>query len=178
MDANDRNRILLVDEQDRPLRFEDKIPVHERATLHRAFSIFVFDGRGRMLLQLRSRKKEAFGGLWTNACCGHHYEAYADRPLVEVAGVRLPEEFGFSTAIREKFTFIYQAKDPGSRFTEHELDHVFVGRFDGTPSPNPDEIDDYRWIEPAELLRDVEVNRDAYSPWFKIAVGRVLGEAR
>lgn len=175
---NPRDRILLVDERDQPLRFDAKIPVHERAVLHRAFSIFVFDGRGRMLLQLRSRKKEAFGGLWTNTCCGHHYEPYADRPLVEVARDRLHEEFGFTTDLRELFTFIYRAPDPQSRFTEHELDHVFVGRFDGEPAPNPDEIDEFRWIDPAELARDVEANSARYSPWFKLSVGRVLGEAR
>src|SRR5439155_21584921 len=69
-----RNRILLVDDRDRPLGFGDKLPVHEQAVLHRAFSIFVFDGKERLLLQLRSGKKEAFGGLWTNTCCRHHYE--------------------------------------------------------------------------------------------------------
>jgi len=171
-----RDRILLVDERDRPLRFDDKIPAHERATLHRAFSIFIFDGKGRMLLQLRSRKKAAFGGLWTNACCGHHYETFAERPLADAAAARLPEEFGFSANLRELFTFTYRAQDPESRFIEHEFDHVFVGTFDGRPAPNPDEIDDFRYVEPAALVREMEAAPARYSPWFKLSVARVLDE--
>lgn len=164
--------LILVDAQDNPVGFETKLRAHEDGgKLHRAFSIFIFDSAGRMLLQRRAKKKYHFGGLWTNACCGHPRRG---EKLAEAANVRLMQEFGFYTETREVFSFIYRASDAQSGLTEHELDHVFYGEFDGEPHPNPDEIDDWKWVSLTELLEDLESNAHAYTPWFEIAVRQVV----
>lgn len=162
--------VILVDEHDNPIGFEAKLEAHKHGgKLHRAFSIFVFDGAGRMLLQRRSRKKYHFGGLWTNACCGHPRRGEA---LLDAARRRLREEFGFDAELEELFTFIYRASDPESGLAENEFDHVLRGEFDGEPRPNPEEIDDWRWIGPAELAVNLQANPRCYTPWFAIAARR------
>ena len=129
-----RDRVVLVDEQDRPLGTAAKLEAHQSGgRLHRAFSVFIFDSAGRMLLQRRGAGKYHFGGLWTNACCSHPQR---DEPVVEAARPRLREEFGFDAELTPAFTFIYRATDPASGLTEHEFDHVFFGRFDGEPHPD------------------------------------------
>jgi len=166
--------IVLVDPSDRTVGFEEKLMAHENGgKLHRAFSIFVFDGAGRMLLQRRSRKKYHFGGLWTNACCGHPRQGEA---LSDAARRRLREEFGFDAELEEAFSFVYRAHDPASRLTEHEFDHVFRGRFDGDPRPDPEEAEDWEWVDPARLVTDLERNPHRYTPWFRMVVGRVIEE--
>jgi isopentenyl-diphosphate Delta-isomerase len=173
MERNERSEeLILVDVHDNPVGFETKLGAHEDGgKLHRAFSIFVFDRSSRMLLQRRAKNKYHFGGLWTNACCGHPKRG---EKLRDAAQARLREEFGFHVEAREVFSFIYRASDAESGLTEHELDHVFCGVFDGEPRPNPDEIDDWKWVDPAELLADLESNPHAYTPWFKIATHRVV----
>lgn len=118
-----------------------------------------------MLLQLRSRKKYHFGGLWSNACCGHPGR---DEKIADAAAQRLLEEFGFRIPVRETFVFRYQAHDSASGLTENEFDHVLEGTFDGTPKPNPNEIDDFRWIRPDQLSLEVARDPAAYTPWFRI----------
>jgi isopentenyl-diphosphate delta-isomerase len=167
-------QIILVDEKDRPLGFEEKIRAHENGgKLHRAFSIFVFNSNGKMLLQLRSVKKHHFGGLWTNSCCSHPRKG---EKLEEAIHRRLKDEFGFDTKLEKKFDFIYKAFDKKSGLTEHEFDHVFVGTFDGAPKPNANEIDAFRWVDAKELSKDVEKNPGNYTPWFRLALDRVLGK--
>ena len=167
-----RNEVILVDEQDRPLGVEAKLRAHqEGGRLHRAFSVFIFDERGRMLLQRRSTKKYHFGGLWTNTCCSHPQR---DEAVADSARARLREEFGFEVDLSQGFTFLYRATDPASGLTEHEFDHVFFGRFDGQPRPNPDEIDDWKWVEVEALMADVRDHPERYTPWFRIALEQVL----
>jgi isopentenyl-diphosphate delta-isomerase len=164
--------LILVDKDDNQIGIETKKGAHENGgKLHRAFSIFIFDVAGRMLLQRRAKKKYHFGGLWTNACCGHPRQG---ETLQTAVHTRLQEEFGFDTQLEETFSFLYRAFDAESGMTEHEFDHVFCGEFSGEAHPNPDEIDDWKWVDPAELLVDLENNPDDYTPWFKIAVQRVI----
>ena len=167
-----RDEVVLVDEHDRPLGVAPKLAAHEHGgRLHRAFSVFIFDSAGRMLLQRRAPSKYHFGGLWTNACCSH---PSPDEPVIDAARARLRHEFGFDAPLERRLSFVYRAHDPASGLTEHELDHVLVGRFDGTPSPNADEIDAWRWVDPADLARDVRAHPDHYTPWFRIVLDRVL----
>jgi len=164
-------KVILVDENDKEIGTEEKIKAHENGgKLHRAFSIFIFNSKGEMLLQLRSKKKYHSGGLWTNACCSH------PRPgekLEQAAHRRLKEEFGFDTKLEEKLSFIYHAKlDNG--LSEHEFDHVFIGNFDGVPKPNLEEIDNWKWIKIEDLKRDIKENPEKYTAWFKIAIKKLF----
>lgn len=143
---------------------------HEHALLHRAFSIFIFNNQGEMLLQQRACAKYHSGCLWTNACCSHPRPGEA---LEMAAHRRLHEEMGFDTELQHAFHFIYKAQlDHG--LTEHELDHVFIGRFDGTFTPNSAEVDGYRWIDLPTLQRELRQQPDQFTIWFRIAVDRVL----
>ena len=173
MDRYEYNKeIILVDENDNLVGFETKLKAHEEGgKLHRAFSIFVFDARGKLLLQRRAKKKYHFGGLWSNTCCSHPKKG---EELQDAAQARLQQEFGFDTRLKELFSFLYRASDVGSGLTEHEFDHVFYGEFDGDPRPNPDEIEDWKWVDVAELMSDLENNPHCYTPWFKIAIQDVI----
>ena len=168
------DELILVDEQDNPVGHETKLRAHEEGgRLHRAFSVFIFNRAGEMLIQRRAPGKYHFGGLWTNACCSHPRRGES---TPAAARRRLRDEFGFDADLREVFTFIYRATDPTSGLTEHEFDHVFVGQFDGEPRPNPDEIDRWRWMKPDELLAEVRAEPAKFTPWFGLAVERVLAE--
>lgn len=166
-------RVILVDENDREMGSEEKIKAHEDGgKLHRAFSVFIFNSKGEMLLQKRAVSKYHFGGLWTNTCCSHPHPG---DPIEKTVHEKLKQEMGFDIELKEVFTFIYRAEfDNG--LTEHELDHVFIGKFDGEPQPNPEEADDWKWVNVEELQRDVKENPDNYTPWFRIALERVLSE--
>ena len=121
--------IILVDAADNQVGVETKLGAHENGgKLHRAFSIFIFDAAGRMLLQRRAKKKYHFGGLWTNACCGH---PKVGEKLPSAAHTRLQQEFGFDTQLEETFSFLYRAFDADSGLTEHEFDYVFCGEYNG-----------------------------------------------
>jgi isopentenyl-diphosphate delta-isomerase len=171
-ELNPADDLVLVDENDRPLGTAEKLAAHQRGgALHRAFSVFLFDAAGRMLLQRRAAGKYHFGGLWTNACCSHPRPAEA---VADAARRRVREELGIDVPLDHAFGFVYRAEDPASGLTEHEYDHVFVGRFDGEAVPDPAEVAALRWVEPAELLRDVEAAPGQYTPWFKIVLERVL----
>jgi isopentenyl-diphosphate delta-isomerase len=165
------DRVILVDENDRPVGSAPKLAAHQNGgRLHRAFSVFIFNSAGQMLLQRRAASKYHFGGLWTNACCSHPREG----SVIDSARARLREEFGFDVPLEELFSFVYRAEDPASGLTEHEFDHVLVGRFDGRPAPNPDEIEAWEWIDRSKLLRDVRERPQRFTPWFRIVLERVL----
>ena len=171
-DPTSADHVILVDEADRPVGTAPKLDAHlDGGRLHRAFSVFIFNSAGKMLLQRRAAGKYHFGGLWTNACCSHPGEG---RPVAEFARARLRHEMGLDVPLEPLFTFVYRAEDPVSGLTEHEFDHVLVGRFDGEPSPNPDEVGSWEWVERIDLLRDVRDNPGRYTPWFKIVLERVL----
>ena len=161
-------RVILVDEQDREIGVGEKLQTHYDGALHRAFSVFVFDRAGRLLLQKRARTKYHSAGLWSNTACGH------PRPgetTAEAARRRLREEMNFDCELRELFSFIYRAELSGG-LVEHELDHVFVGRFDGEPAPDETEVEEWRWVSMEELRRGLRREPARYSYWLKVALGR------
>jgi isopentenyl-diphosphate delta-isomerase len=170
---DERNeQIVLVNANDEQIGLEKKLKAHENGgKLHRAFSIFIFDDTGKMLLQRRSKKKYHFSGLWTNACCSH---PKSGEKLQDAAHARLRQEFGFDAKLTEIFSFTYRAPDPNSELTEYEFDHVFYGKFNDEPRPDPNEIEDWKWVELTELLADLESSPCEYTPWFKIAVHKVI----
>jgi isopentenyl-diphosphate delta-isomerase len=158
-----REQVILVDEQDREVGQAEKLSAHRaEGRLHRAFSVLLFDADGRTLLQRRAAVKYHFAGRWANACCGH------PRPgenTLDAARRRLHEELGIDTELSELASFTYRAEDAGSGLTEHEIDHVLVGRFDGDLQPNPLETDAVRWVDPAALQRALAERPDDYAPW-------------
>ncbi len=156
--------VILVDENDREIWKMEKIAAHrDGGHLHRAFSIFVFDRAGNVLLQLRARSKYHAGGLWTNTTCSH------PRPGEETLAAahrRLKEEMGFDTDLEELFSFIYRA-DVGNGLTEYEYDHVIVGLYEGPVRPDPREADGYAWVRWDFVKEDVQRHPDVYTPWFR-----------
>jgi isopentenyl-diphosphate delta-isomerase len=157
-------KVILVNEQDEQLGLMEKMEAHEKGLLHRAFSVFIFNDKGEMMMQQRALHKYHSGGLWTNTCCSHprvgeSTEAAAKR--------RLQEEMGFSCDVKEVFHFIYKAT-LDNNLTEHELDHVFFGYFNGFPQINPEEVASWKWMHPLEVASDMHQNPDQYTAWFKI----------
>ncbi|MDQ1293865.1 MAG: isopentenyl-diphosphate Delta-isomerase [Actinomycetota bacterium] len=131
--------------------------------LHRAFSVLVVNGDGRVLLQRRARAKSRFAGRWSNTCCGH---PVLGQDLARAAAGRLRAEMGLEIeTLTELGRFVYQAYDPTSPFEEHEYDHVFLGSTDRDPLPDPDEADAWRWADRAALADDLSEHPDRYSPW-------------
>lgn len=160
-------QVVLVDEQDRELGTREKLAAHRGAgVLHRAFSVFLFDARGRTLLQQRAADKYHFGGLWANSCCGHPRPGEA---LVPAAQRRLREEMGIAAALETVTRFIYSAQCARSGLTEHELDHVLVGRFEGTPAPDPAEATAWRWAAPEQLEAELARTPANFTPWLPLA---------
>jgi isopentenyl-diphosphate delta-isomerase len=158
--------VVLVTENDEQIGTAEKLLAHQRNLLHRAFSIFIHNGNGEVLLQKRALTKYHSGGLWTNTCCSH------PRPgedLVAAGKRRLKEEMGFSTELVAKFFFVYQA-DLDNNLSEHELDHVLVGEFNGQLAPNPEEASEVKWITIEELITDVTENPNNYTIWLQIII--------
>lgn len=161
--------LILVDEQDQPLGTCEKLEAHQKGLLHRAFSVFLFDHSGRMLLQQRALHKYHSGGLWTNSCCSHPYPA---EDTLLAAKRRLQEEMGLVTSIEKAFDFTYRAElDNG--LTEYEFDHVFVGFYDGEVVPNAQEVMDYCYLSIPEIEKQLNIRAERYTEWFKIAFPRV-----
>lgn len=161
-------KIILVDEKDKEIGFGEKLKIHKEGKLHRAFSIFVFNSKGELMLQQRAISKYHSGGLWTNTCCSHPRIGESTEPA---AHRRLQEEMGFDCELEEIFSFIYDAKLDHGLF-EHEFDHVFMGKFDGEPKINPEEADGRKWINMEALKKDIMENSKNYTVWFKIALDK------
>jgi isopentenyl-diphosphate delta-isomerase len=159
-------KVILVDENDNALGLMEKMEAHEKALLHRAFSVFTFNNKGELLIHQRAHEKYHSGGLWTNTCCSHPREG---ETTLEAAKRRLQEEMGFVCELNEAFSFIYKAElDQG--LTEHEYDHVFIGEFNGEPQINPNEVADWKYVDLEMLKQDVDRNPENYTVWFKIAL--------
>ena len=157
-------RVILVDKDDNQIGTMPKMEAHEKAVLHRAFSVFVFNVKGELMLQQRAAHKYHSPLLWTNTCCSHQRVGESN---VEAGRRRLQEEMGFTTDLKEVFSFIYKAPfDNG--LTEHELDHVLIGKFDGEPIINKDEVENYTWMLLEDVKKDIEENPKLYTEWFKI----------
>ncbi len=166
----DKNmEVVLVDEMDRELGTMEKLEAHERGVLHRAFSVFIFNSSGQMLLQQRALNKYHSGGLWTNACCSHPFPG---EKVEEAAQRRLQEEMGFTTPLQKAFDFIYRAGF-NNGLTEHEFDHVFVGEFSGLVNPDPDEVNEYCYVSIEEIESSLQNHPTRYTAWFHLAFPRV-----
>lgn len=161
--------VILVNQNDEQVGVMEKMKAHEDAVLHRAFSVFIFNGEGQMLLQQRALSKYHSAGLWTNACCSH------PRPgeeTINAAKRRLQEELGFSANIKKVFDFVYKAGFENG-LTEFEFDHVFIGHHSGDIAPDPKEVMDIAFVSMDTILQSLETEPDKYTAWFHIAFPKV-----
>lgn len=153
--------VMLVNEQDEVLGTMEKLEAHHKGALHRAFSVFLFDDEGRLLMQQRAANKYHSALLWTNTCCSHPRPGES---LEAAAKRRLQEEMGIDADVEHRFSFIYNATFENG-LQEHELDHVFFGRAKATPAPDPDEVNAWRFVEMGELQKEMERTPDEYTAW-------------
>lgn len=160
---NSADVVILVDEHDRPLGTMAKLEAHRLGARHRAISVIVRDGDNRLLLQQRAAGKYHSGGLWTNTCCSHPRPGEDTR---DAAQRRLAEEMGITCPLVLLFTTHYRA-DVSGGMTEDEIVHVFGGRFDGTPDPDPHEVADWCWKAPETVAREIDEQPDIYTVWFR-----------
>jgi isopentenyl-diphosphate delta-isomerase len=161
--------VILVTPQDEPVGVMEKMEAHRRGLLHRAFSVFIFDRDGRMLLQQRAPQKYHGAYLWTNACCSH---PMWDEPVEDAAQRRLQEELGFKTPLQKIFSFTYQATVENN-LIEHEYDHVFAGEYEGKIEANREEVVDFAYHDLASLKLLVEENPERFTTWFRIAFPQI-----
>ena len=161
--------VVLVNEKDEQTGVMEKMEVHRKGLLHRAFSVFIFNSRGEMLLQQRASNKYHNGGLWTNACCSHPAPG---EKIISAATRRLHEEMGFTTALTKAFDFTYNTSFENG-LTEHEFDHVLVGNYDSDIKPNPDEVKDYCFKTVDEIEWSIQTHPQKYTAWFKIAFPKI-----
>ena len=172
MELTGTKDVVLVDENDQVLGTMEKLKAHQEGKLHRAFSVIIFNDKGEMLIHKRASDKYHCGGMWTNACCSH---PRIDEDTKDAALRRMQEEMGFTTSIDYIGKFIYRTEFENG-LTEHELDHVFVGKFNGKPIPNPEEVEDYRYIAIDELKKEIKSLPEQYTVWFKKIVEDYLTE--
>lgn len=155
--------VVLVNSKDRKTGIAGKLEAHKHGWLHRAFSIFIFNDQGEMLLQQRAEGKYHFGRLWTNACCSH------PRPgekVLEAARRRLHEELGINTPLKKFGAITYSFYDAESKLTEHEFDHIITGTYSGNFHLNPAEVQKVRWISLKALVIELKKQPSRFTPWF------------
>ena len=158
------DKVILVDNNDNKIGLMPKLEAHEKGILHRAFSVFIFNNDGELMLQRRALTKYHSPGLWTNTCCSHQRDGETN---IISGKRRLNEEMGFDTELFEKTSFIYKAKfDNG--LTEHEFDHVLVGSYNHSPMINSTEVDSWKWMSMENIKKDIKDHPDNYTAWFKI----------
>lgn len=166
--------VILVDVQDNELGTMEKMKAHEEGLLHRAFSVFIFNSDGEILLQQRNRNKYHSGGLWSNTCCSH------PRPgekVIDGANRRLIEEMGMDTELLHAFSFVYKS-ELDNELTEHELDHVYFGYSNQAPIINKDEVESHRYIDPYLLQIDISINPNNYTTWLKICLDNLINHIK
>jgi isopentenyl-diphosphate delta-isomerase len=156
--------VILVDNNDRQIGLMEKQAAHIEPHLHRAFSIFLFNSKGELLMQQRALSKYHSPGLWTNTCCSH---PRSGETLEEATSRRLMEEMGMTCPMHEVYTFIYKAP-VGQGLTEHEFDHVFIGQSDAIPNINTEEVASWKYMRLDDLKKDLELYPELYTEWFKI----------
>lgn len=160
----EEEKVILVDVNDEPIGLMNKMEAHEKALLHRAFSVFVLNSNNEIMLQQRASHKYHSPLLWTNTCCSHQR---AGETNLQAGTRRLEEEMGFVVPLKELFSFIYKAPfDNG--LTEHELDHVMIGYSNEEPVINPDEVESWKWMKIEDVKNDMENQPEVYTVWFKI----------
>ncbi|MFC1669960.1 isopentenyl-diphosphate Delta-isomerase [Spirochaetota bacterium] len=170
MENNIKKQVILVDPDDCEIGIEEKLLAHEKGLLHRAFSVFVFNNEGKLLLQKRADHKYHSPGLWSNSVCSHPQPG---EDVIDSAYNRLNEEMGFCCPLKEITTFLYKEEfDNG--LIEHEIDHVLIGTFNGEPVINPGEVSDWKWSEIENLNNDVVNKPELYTAWFKLILKNVL----
>lgn len=158
-------KVVLINQNDEVLGLMEKQQAHVAGLLHRAFSVFIFNDNDELLIQRRATEKYHSPGLWANTCCSHPRE---NETYKEAAHRRLVEEMGFDCELKFLFSFIYKS-DVGGGLTEHELDHVFIGKYNNEPIIiNEDEVCEYKWIDIPSLIKDIENKPEKYTKWFKI----------
>ena len=157
-------QVILVDTNDNPIGTMNKMEAHEKAVLHRAFSVFILNDKNEVMLQQRASHKYHSPLLWTNTCCSHQRVGETN---IEAGKRRLFEEMGFTADLKELFHFIYKAPfDNG--LTEHELDHVMIGYSNENPVINPEEVESWKWMSIEAIKEDMTANSEDYTVWFKI----------
>jgi isopentenyl-diphosphate delta-isomerase len=161
--------VVLVNENDEAVGVMAKMEAHQKGLLHRAFSVFIFDSKGRMLLQQRAAEKYHGAYLWTNACCSHPYPGERTE---DAAQRRLKEEMGFGVKLHEIFSFTYHAKVEND-LIEHEFDHVFAGEYEGEIRPDRNEVGDYVYKELFEIEKEIKDQPEKFTSWFKIAFPKI-----
>jgi isopentenyl-diphosphate delta-isomerase len=161
---------MIVNTDGQAIGTMDKMAAHRCGVLHRAFSVFIFNSKGQLLLQQRALHKYHTGGLWTNTCCSHPRLGEA---TAVAAHRRLQEEMGMNCELTEVFHFSYRHQFENG-LTEHEYDHVFMGVTDQLPQPNPDEVAGFRYLSTDELMLELAEQPDLFTPWFKICLEQVL----
>ena len=167
-------QVLLVNERDEAVGTMGKLEAHQVGALHRAFSVFLFDERGRLLVQKRAAGKYHSAGLWTNTCCSH------PRPhetLVDAARRRLKEEMGIDAPVEHRFSFLYKASFENG-LHEHELDHVLFGSWSGPAEPHPDEAEDWKYMRLEELDADLRDHPERYTVWLRTCWDQVREHVR
>lgn len=156
--------VILVNENDEQIGLMPKMEAHEKAILHRAFSIFILNDDNELMLQQRAMHKYHSPGLWTNTCCSHQRDGESN---LAAGSRRLQEEMGFTTALKETTSFIYKAPfDNG--LTEHELDHILLGNFNASPDINQEEVAAWKWMALHDVKTDIREHPELYTEWFKI----------
>jgi isopentenyl-diphosphate Delta-isomerase len=157
-------QVILVNENDEKIGLMPKMEAHEKALLHRAFSVFIFNDKNELMLQQRAAGKYHSPLLWTNSCCSHQRDGESN---IEAGKRRLQEEMGFVCELEEKTSFIYKAPfDNG--LTEHELDHIMVGYYNENPTINKEEVENFKWMTLEAVKKDIEIHPELYTAWFKI----------
>ncbi|PWH10513.1 isopentenyl-diphosphate delta-isomerase [Bacteroidetes bacterium SCGC AAA795-G10] len=163
-----KEKVVLVDRNDNPMGLMSKLEAHEKGVLHRAFSVFILNKKGQLMLQRRALDKYHSPGLWTNTCCSHPRESEGN---IEAGVRRLKEEMGFTTPLKPMFSFIYKSKfDNG--LTEHEFDHVLLGYYDKQPFINKIEVSDWKWMSLDKIILEIKNKPEDFTVWFKIIFER------
>ena len=156
--------VILVNEKDEQIGLMPKMEAHEKAILHRAFSVFIFNDAHELMLQQRALTKYHSPGLWTNTCCSHQRDGESN---IQAGTRRLQEEMGFTTSLSETTSFIYKAPfDNG--LTEHEYDHILVGSYNEAPVLNEEEVASWKWMPLEAVRKDIQKQPQDYTEWFKI----------
>lgn len=162
-------QVILVDVNDTQIGVMEKMEAHQMGLLHRAFSVFIFNSKGEMLLQQRAISKYHSGGLWTNACCSH---PFPEEATIQAAQRRLKEELGFENPIEKVGDFIYKA-DFDNGLTEHEFDHIFAGEYEGKINFNKAEVMDICYKDLQEISHSLQTHPQKYTPWFHLAFPKI-----
>lgn len=160
--------VVLVNTLDQEQGTMEKMSAHKKGTLHRAFSVFILNSKGELLLQQRAHHKYHSGGLWTNTCCSHPRKG---ETVVDAGIRRLNEEMGMQCQLAKGFDFIYRSELDGG-LIEHEFDHVLFGRSDLAPTPNPEEVAEHRYQTFASIREEMGAHPERYTTWFRICFER------